>query len=147
MYTFNYKFTTVNFEQTPEDSEGQRSLGCYLHGVEKSWIWLSHWATTDNSLFLNSPIGLIFKTDIKWVRCLNTRCFALNRLQSAFSPVVTAHATLNRLQRSPSDPFVWQIQKKITAIHLIGVKTQPLILIQVHCLSSVNQLTTCNVKT
>ena len=52
VYIFNYKFTTVNFEQTPRDSEGQRSLGCYFHGVKKSWIWLSHWTTTVNSHFL-----------------------------------------------------------------------------------------------
>ena len=32
VYTFNYKFTTANFEQTPGDSEEQRSPGCYVLG-------------------------------------------------------------------------------------------------------------------
>ena len=36
------------FEQTPEDSGGQRSLERYSHGVANSWTWLSDWITTTN---------------------------------------------------------------------------------------------------
>ena len=35
----------TQFEQTVGDSEGQGSLMYVVHGVEKSWAWLSHWTT------------------------------------------------------------------------------------------------------
>ena len=34
------------FEQTPGDSGGQRSLVCHILGVTKSQTWLSNWMTT-----------------------------------------------------------------------------------------------------
>ena len=34
------------FEQTPGDSEGQRSLACCSSWITKSWTWLSNWTTT-----------------------------------------------------------------------------------------------------
>ena len=34
------------FEQAPVDGEGQGSLACCVHGVTKSWTWLSDWTTT-----------------------------------------------------------------------------------------------------
>ena len=38
-----------------EDSEGQRSLACYtVHGVTKSWTWLSDWTT--KMIWFNSGI-------------------------------------------------------------------------------------------
>ena len=33
------------FEQTPGDTEGQGSLAFAVHGVTKSWTWLSDWTT------------------------------------------------------------------------------------------------------
>ena len=32
-------------EQAPEDGEGQGSLVCSVHGVSRSWTWLSGWIT------------------------------------------------------------------------------------------------------
>ena len=34
------------FEQVPGDDEGQKSLVAAVHGVTKSWTWLSNWTTT-----------------------------------------------------------------------------------------------------
>ena len=34
------------FEQTSGDSEGQGAWHAAVHGVVKSWIWLSDWTTT-----------------------------------------------------------------------------------------------------
>ena len=33
-------------EQAPGSSEGQGTLACCIHGVAKSWIWLSNWTTS-----------------------------------------------------------------------------------------------------
>ena len=41
-------FNGHEFEQTPGDSEGQRSLACCSHGIAKSWTWLSDWIITTN---------------------------------------------------------------------------------------------------
>ena len=46
------------FEQTPEDSEGQGSLVCCSHGVTKNWTWLSDW-TTNNIIQIYIYICLI----------------------------------------------------------------------------------------
>ena len=34
------------FEQTPRDSEGQEAWCDAVHGVPRSWMWLSNWTTT-----------------------------------------------------------------------------------------------------
>ena len=36
------------FEQTPGDGEGQRSLAWYSPWSQKGWTWLSYWTTTVN---------------------------------------------------------------------------------------------------
>ena len=46
---WHHQLNEHEFEQTPEDSEGQGSLG--VHGlIAKSWTWFSNWATTVSSI-------------------------------------------------------------------------------------------------
>ena len=54
----------TGFEQTPGDSEGQRSLMFYIvHGVTKTWTWFSDWTkhidTCGSSLLalVKNPLG------------------------------------------------------------------------------------------
>ena len=47
--------TGHEFEQTVGDSKGQGSLGCTIHGVAKSWIWLSNWVTNYNQNIRKIP--------------------------------------------------------------------------------------------
>ena len=47
------------FEQTVGDSEGQGSLRAAVHGVTKSWTWLSNWTTTTTTCtHTNTPHSL-----------------------------------------------------------------------------------------
>ena len=41
MIGWHHWFIGNEFEQTPGDSEKQASLGAAVHGVAKSWTWLS----------------------------------------------------------------------------------------------------------
>ena len=49
MVGWHYWLNEHEFEQIPEDSEGQRSLACAFHGVANNQTWLSDWtaATVD----------------------------------------------------------------------------------------------------
>ena len=42
---WHHQLNGHTFAQTPGDSEGQGSLGAAVHGVPKSWTWLSDWKT------------------------------------------------------------------------------------------------------
>ena len=50
------------FEQTPEDSEGQEAWHTVVYGVTKSWTQLSHWTTTNYELiyFGEWHLGMCF---------------------------------------------------------------------------------------
>ena len=41
-------------KKTLRDSKGQGSLVCCVHGVTKSWSWLSDWTTTNHSNYASS---------------------------------------------------------------------------------------------
>ena len=43
MVGWHHQLNGHDFEQTPGGSEGQGSLGCWVHGVAKSWTQLSDW--------------------------------------------------------------------------------------------------------
>ena len=58
------------FEQTLGDSGGQRSLGSFaLHGVTKSWTWLSDWTT--RSVFL-CLFTCFLDSTCKWYQYLSS---------------------------------------------------------------------------
>ena len=46
MAGWHHQFNGHVFEQTPGDSGGQEVLWAAIHGVAKSWTWLSNWTTT-----------------------------------------------------------------------------------------------------
>ena len=53
MVGWHHQLNAHEFEQTPGDSEGQASLCATVHGVAKSWTWLSNWITTIYHLSLD----------------------------------------------------------------------------------------------
>ena len=46
MIGWHHRLNGHEFEQTPGDSEGQEAWCATVHGVAKSWTWLSNWTTT-----------------------------------------------------------------------------------------------------
>ena len=48
MVGWHHRFNGHGFEQTPEDGEGQEAWCAAVHGVAKSWTYLSNWTTTTN---------------------------------------------------------------------------------------------------
>ena len=54
MGRYHHWLNEHEFEQSPGNSRGQRSLACYSPGITKSWTWLSDWTATSTShLILN----------------------------------------------------------------------------------------------
>ena len=43
MVGWHHQLNEHEFEQIPGDGEGQENLGAAVHGVAKSWTWLSDW--------------------------------------------------------------------------------------------------------
>ena len=43
---WHHQLNGHEFEQTPGDSEGREAWRATVHGVTKSWTWLSDWTTT-----------------------------------------------------------------------------------------------------
>ena len=54
MAEWHHRLDGREFEWTPEDGDGQGALVAAIHGVAKSWIWLSDWTELNRLLWVKS---------------------------------------------------------------------------------------------
>ena len=53
MVVWHHRLNGHEFEQAPGDGEGQGTWPAAVHGVAKSWTWLSDWTATITTVFMD----------------------------------------------------------------------------------------------
>ena len=60
MIGWHHQLNGHEFEQALGDGEGQEVWHVAVHGVSKSWTWLSNWTTTYSGLPFSSSLLALY---------------------------------------------------------------------------------------
>ena len=79
------------FEQTPGDGEYREAWGTVVHGVTKSWTWLSDWTNKSIVKYLNTFSKIVYSVQFSSV---TQSCLALCNPMNRNMPDLPVHHQL-----------------------------------------------------